>query len=233
MGTDDNLIGRRTLMLGSAAAAASLGLGAVGALPADAAVRPRRRAAFAVWDPITGKSTTAMSPKRVTVHIAVTRSPDIYGPGKGAGGSYAHFYNPRSGPPRQHQYMDRRAAADLNGNATSISVEHAGLEGDKMTDTQLRNLAKIFAWAVIHCGVPNRIATVDNLSGLAWHRLGIDGNFGAFDRNDRTTWCRKQTGAVWSSATGKLCPTNKFIRQIPTVYSKAQYWLKEWGGRPG
>ena len=101
-----------------------------------------------------------------------------------------------------------------------------------MTDTQLRNLAKIFAWAVIHCGVPNRIATVDDLSGLAWHRLGIDGNFGRFDRHDRTTWCRKQTGAVWSSATGKLCPTDKFIRQIPTVYSKAQYWLKKWGGSP-
>jgi hypothetical protein len=233
METDDNLIGRRALMVGSAAAAASIGLGTLGALPAEAAVRPRRRAAFAVWDPITGKSTTAMSPKRVTVHIAVTRSADIYGPGKGAGGTYAHFYNPRSGAPRQHQYMDRRAAADLNGNATSISVEHAGLQGDKMTDTQLRNLAKIFAWAVIHCGVPNRIATVHDLSGLAWHRLGIDGNFGTFDRHDRTTWCRKQTGAVWSSATGKLCPTDKFIRQIPTVYSKAQYWLKEWGGRPG
>ncbi len=218
-------------MLGSAATAATIA-GFEG-LPAEAAVNPRRRASFAVWDPITGRSTTAMNPKRVTIHIAVTRSSDIYGPNKGAGGSYAHFYNPRSGAPRQHQYMNRRAAADLDGNARSISVEHAGLVGDKMTDTQLRNLAKIFAWAVIHCGVPNRIATVNDLSGLAWHRLGIDGNFGAFDRSDRTTWCRKQTGAVWSSATGKLCPTDKFIHQIPTVYSKAQYWLKKWGGRPG
>lgn len=228
-----NPIGRRALLLGSAGAAAGLGLGAVDLLPASAAVRPRRRVPFAVWDPITGRSGTAMSPKRVTVHIAVTRSGDIYGPGKGAGGSYARFYNPRSGKPRQHQWMNRRAAADLNGSNRSISVEHAGLVGDRMTDSQLRNLAKIFAWAVIHCGVPNRIATVNNLSGLAWHRLGIDGNFGKFDRNDRTTWCRKQTGAVWSSATGKTCPTDKFIRQIPTVYSKAQYWLKKWGGRPG
>jgi hypothetical protein len=229
--TEAHKIARRTLMLGSAATAAAMA--GLEALPAEAAVNPRRRASFAVWDPITGRSTTALNAKRVTIHIAVTRSPDIYGPSKGAGGSYAHFYNPRSGAPRQHQYLNRRAAADLNGNARSISVEHAGLVGDKMTDTQLRNLAKIFAWAVIHCGVPNRIATVNDLSGLAWHRLGIDGNFGRFDRTDRTTWCRKQTGAVWSSATGKLCPTDKFIRQIPTVYSKAQYWLKKWGGRPG
>lgn len=228
MGTNDNLIGRRTLMIGSAAAAASLGLGAVGADPAEAAVRPKRRTDFAIWDPIDGKSTTPMTPKRVTIHIAVTRSADIYGPNKGPGNSYAHFYNPRSGAPRQHQYMDREAAADLNGNSSSISVEHAGLVGDSMTDTQLRNIAKIFAWAVLHCGVPNRIATVGNVNGLAWHRLGIDGNFGTYDPKVRTTWCRKQTGAVWSSVTGKTCPTNNFIHQIPTVYSKAQYWLKQW-----
>ena len=105
-------------MLGSAATAAAMA--GLEALPAEAAVNPRRRARFAVWDPITGRSTTAMSPKRVTIHIAVTRSSDIYGPNKGAGGSYAHFYNPRSGAPRQHQYMNRRAAADLNGNARAF-----------------------------------------------------------------------------------------------------------------
>ncbi len=212
-------------MTGSVAAAAAAGLG-VGS--ADAAVRPKRRTSFAIWDPITGKSTTAMAPKRVTVHIAAVRADDIYGPNKGPGDSYAHFFNPRAGQIRQHQYMDCRAAADLNGSATSISVEHSGVDGDSMTDTQLRNLAKVFAWAVKYCGVPNRIATVDNLNGLAWHRLGVQGNFGTYDPNDRTTWSRAQTGAVWSSATGKLCPTNNFIRQIPGVYKRAQYWLEQW-----
>lgn len=216
-------------MLGSAAtAAAMVGLEA---LPAEAA-DPRRRASFATWDPVSDRSSTAMAPKRVTIHIAVTRSADIYGPGR-VQGSYAHFYNPRSGGPRQHQTMNKRAAADLNGSNRSISVEHAGVEGDAMTKSQINNLAKIFAWSVIHCGVPNRIATVGDLSGLAWHRLGIDGNFGAYNRNDRKTWCRKQTGAVWSASQGKLCPTNKFINQVPAVYSRAQDWLKTWGGRPG
>ncbi|HEU5485652.1 MAG TPA: hypothetical protein VFU98_12160 [Microlunatus sp.] len=230
--TEAQRIARRTLMIGSAATAAAMAAG-LEALPAEAAVNPRRRTSFAVWDPITDRSTTAMSPRRVTIHIAVTRSTDIYGPNKGADGSYAHFYNPRSGAPRQHQTMDRRAAADLNGSNASISVEHAGLVGDAMTNSQLTNIAKIFAWAVIHCGVPNRIATVDDLSGLAWHRLGIDGNFGTYNRNDRKTWCRKQTGAVWSSRQGKTCPTNKFINQIPTVYGRAQDWLRTWGGHPG
>ena len=41
METEDNLIGRRALLVGSAGAAAALGLGALGELPAEAAVRPR------------------------------------------------------------------------------------------------------------------------------------------------------------------------------------------------
>lgn len=222
-------VGRRSLILGSAALAT--GLTAVTAAPAQALV-PSRRADFAVWDPITGRSTTAMTPRRVTIHIAVTRSADIYGPGKGPGGSYAHFYNPRTGAPRQHQTMDRRGAADLDGNSSTISVEHAGIVGDSMTDSQLTNIAKIFAWAHVHCGVPNRIATVGNLSGLAWHRLGIDGNFGTYNPNDRKTWCRDQTGAVWSSSAGKTCPTNAFINQIPTVYNRAQTWIERFRHTP-
>lgn len=213
------LFTRRTMLTGSAAVAATVGLGA---LPAAAA---GERADFAVWDPITDRSTTALAAQRVTIHIAVTRSADIYGPNKGSGGSYAHFYNPRTGAPRQHQELNRRAAADLNGNSSTISVEHAGIEGDSMTDSQLTNIARIFAWAVTHQGVANRIATVDNLNGLAWHRLGVDGNFGTYSASNRKTWCRKQTGAVWTSATGKLCPTDAFIDQIPTVFNRAQNYL--------
>lgn len=207
-------------MAGSLAAAAA----GLGTLPADAAVRPKRRTSFAVWDPITGASTTAMAPKRVTVHIAAVRTDDLYGPNKGQGDSYAHFFNPRSGQIRQHQYMDRRAAADYNGSGSSISIEHSGVVGDSMTDTQLRNLAKVFAWTTVYCGVPNRIATVGNLNGLAWHRLGVSGNFGTYDPDNRKTWSRAQTGAVWSTVQGKTCPTDKFIDQLPEVFKRAQYW---------
>ena len=160
-----------------------------------------RRTDFAIWDPITDRSTTALTPRRVTMHIAVSNSTDIYGPNK-IEGTYAHFYNPRSGSPRQHQTMDRRAVADADGNGTTISVEHQGMPGDSMTGVQMTNLAKIFGAAHVFCGVPNRISTVDNLNGLAWHRLGISGNFGEYDPKVRTTWSRAQTGAVWSNSAG-------------------------------
>lgn len=223
--TENKDVARRSLIVGSAGVAAVAA--ALAANPAEAAVR-QPRASFATWDPITGRSTTALAPRRVIMHIAVTRSADIYGPGKGPGSSYAHFYNPRSGAPRQHQELNRRAAADLNGSATSISVEQAGIVGDSMTDTQLTNFARIFAWAVVHCDVPNRIATVGNTTGLAWHRLGVSGNFGTYSPNNRRTWSRAQTGEVWSSSTGKTCPTDNFINQIPTVFSRAQTYIRAW-----
>ncbi len=222
--TEPRNITRRTLIVASAAVATGVGVVGLGAQPAYA-LDKSRRTDFAVWDPITDASTTALTPKRVTMHIAVSTSADIYGPNKGPGGSYAHFYNPRSNQARQHQHMDERAAADLNGNDKTISVEHQGMPGDSMTNNQLTNLAKIFAWAHVYCGVPNRIATVGNTNGLAWHRLGIDGNFGTYNPNDRKTWCRDQTGEVWSSASGKTCPTNNFIDQIPEVYDRAQTWI--------
>lgn len=222
MDAEQGKIGRRTVIVGSAALLA----GGLGIAPAEGAVVPTRRVDFAQWDPIDGRSSTPMAAKRVVMHIAATRSRDIYGPGKGPGNSYAHFYNRRSGKPLQHQWLNRRAAAELGVSGSSISVEHQGVEGDSMTDSQLTYLSRIFAWSVVHCGVPNRVATWNNTTGLAWHRLGVEGNFGAFNRKDRKTWCRRDTGEVWSSSKGKTCPTNKFINQIDDVFRIAQVWIQ-------
>lgn len=213
-------VARRSLIVASAAVATGLG-----ASPAEAAVRPRRRVDFARWDPIDGRSTVPLDPQRVVMHIADTRSRDIYGPGKGPGDSYAHFYNRREGKPLQHQLMNRRAAAELGGSASSISVEHQGVVGDSMTGSQLTYLARIFAWSHFYCGVPNRVATPRNTTGLTWHRLGVQGNFGPFDRTDRKTWSRRDTGEVWSSVV-KSCPTDNFIDQIDDVYRIAQVWIE-------
>lgn len=216
-------IGRRSLIVGSAALVA----GGLAAVPADAAVRPRRRVDFARWDPIDGRSTETLVPQRVVVHIADTSSRDIYGPGKGPSNSYAHFYNRRSGQPLQHQWLNRRAAAELDGSASSISVEHQGVAAERqgMTESQLTYLARIFAWSHVHLGVPNRKANWRNTTGLAWHRLGVEGDFGTFDRTNPKTWCREQTKEVWSSSV-KSCPTDEFIDQIDDVFRIAQIWIQ-------
>lgn len=187
------------------------------------------RADFAIWDPITGRSTLTCRPVRYTVHMTAVRAADIYGPGKGPGGTYAHYHMPRRGRGRQHQELHHWSYADLGGNGRTISAETEGIPGDSMTEDQLDAHAHGFADAVLHRGVPNRIATWDDTTGLAWHRLGIRGNFRPFNRNDPTTWTGVQTGQQWTRAFGKTCPTDNFIRQIPEIYRRAQLLIR--GGK--
>lgn len=161
------------------------------------------------------------------MHIADSPSPDIYGPGM-IDGTYAHFYNRRNLPPLQHQKMGFKAIANVDANADSISVEHQGVAGQAMTDNQVAYLGRIFAWSVYYWGVPNRIATKNDTRGLAWHRLGVSGNFPDYDPNDRTTWCRRDTGLNWSGVEGKTCPTNPYIRRLPAVFAAANLFLWQW-----
>lgn len=197
---------------------------------------------WAVMDFVSGRSMQRITPVRVTLHTAVTSSQDTYGPGLGPGRTHAHFYNPKTGKPRLHQELNKKAWADLDGNTSSISVEHwDGYPGSApgywkhngdvppFTAAQIENAALIFAYAVEYFGVPNRIATPKDTSGLAWHRLGVTGNFGKFDRNDRKTWSAAQTGERWSLARGKLCPGDRRIDQIPQIFARAQELLKTSG----
>lgn len=190
----------------------------------------------AVWDPITGRSTRANQPVRMVIHTAWADSGDIYGPGKGPGDTFAHFHNPTSGKIRQHQELHRMAYSELEGNGESVGVEHQDERRDMpMSQSQILNDARLFAYLVVFWGVPNRIATPNNTTGLAWHRLGCRGNFGAFDPDDITTWSGAQTGQRWSTVLGKTCPTNPRIRQIPGIWQLAQGFIDDYrkGITPG
>lgn len=186
---------------------------------------------WAIHDPVNDPSHRVNDPYRYNVHIAVTEADDIYGPGKGHDGTYAHYYHPKWEQVRQHQDVDCWSYADLYGNGNTISGESEGEPGDHLTDNQLDSHARAFADAVVNRGVPNRIATWDNTHGLAWHRLGCQGNFGRFDPDDMTTWCTEQTGVVFSGVFGKTCPTDNFIHQIPEIYRRAQRYIS--GGAAG
>ena len=188
--------------------------------------KPNGRLPGSVWDPIRGRSLLRNRVDRVTLHTAWSNSPDIYGPGKGPGGTYAHFYNPTRGKIRQHQLMTRKAYADLDANGRTIAIEHQDKRrAMKFSDSQMENAAQVFAYAVNHLGTPNRIATPGDTRGLAWHRLGVKGNFGKYDRNDMTTWCAYQTGQRWSTAFGKTCPTDPRILQVREVWNRAQKYI--------
>lgn len=193
---------------------------------------------WTVWDPVAGRSSERIKPRMMTIHTAVTNGQDIYGPGLGPNRTHSHFYNPRDGKLLQHQEIDKKAFADGDGNDWCVSVEHwdgypngapgywkHGSDVPPLTDAQIENDARLFAHLVKHFGVPNRIATPDNLSGLGWHRLGVKGNFGAYNPADRKTWSRAQTGANFSNVTGKVCPGDRRIDQIQEIWDRAQAYL--------
>lgn len=202
-------------------------------------------AEWTVWDPVSGRSSTPIRPRMMTIHTAVTNSQDIYGPGLGPGRTHSHFYNPKSGTLRQHQEIDKQAFADGGGNSFCVSVEHwdgypsgapgywkHGSDVPPLTDSQIENDARLFAHLVTHFGVPNRIATPDNLTGLGWHRLGVQGNFGAYNARDRKTWSRAQSGANFSNARGKVCPGDRRIDQIQAIFDRAQEYLRAGTSKP-
>ncbi|MBZ2197285.1 peptidoglycan recognition protein family protein [Occultella gossypii] len=184
------------------------------------------------WDPIKGRSTRVNRPVRMTVHITAVRANDIYGPGKGPSGTYAHLHNSRDGDFRQHQELHHRTYADLDGNGKTVSVENEGREGDSLTADQVDNLARLFAYLVTEYDVPNRIATWKDTRGLAWHRLGVSGNFGRFSTKDRRTWSAAQTGERWTEDRGKTCPTNRVIDQIDDIFNLAQRYITGKGATP-
>ena len=164
------------------------------------------------------------TPTRMTLHTAVSSAKNLYNGRIARNGTYAHFYVFSDGTLYQYRDTAYAARADAQGNFGSISVETwDGAKERTWTNAQVATLAKLFAWVnKTHPTVPSRLATVANVKGLAWHRLGCRGNFGGYNPNNILTWSGNQTGPVWSNAFGKTCPYNTRIKQIPGILSKSK-----------
>ena len=175
---------------------------------------------FAVQELITIDSAgRGHTPVRMTLHTAVSSAVDLYKGKPASNGTYAHFYCNELGTIYQYKDTSIAARADAQGNSGSISVETwDGGKEQPWNAKQLAAIARLFQWVTsTHSTVPNRLASVHDLKGLAWHRLGCTGNFGTYSVNDITTWSGNQSGAVWSNSRGKTCPYDTRIRQIPGI----------------
>lgn len=134
------------------------------------------------------------------------------------------------------------AFADLNGNDGGFSIETAGGVGSdayvgEWDAAQVRRIIWLWNGLRREYDIPNRLATSSKLDsieskGLSWHRLGVDGNFPQGELGGRL-----QRGASsvsdprymhYSKHWGKLCPTDQRIRQIKSIFSKAN--LVDFGG---
>lgn len=138
----------------------------------------------------------------------------------GYGGTEAHFGVGHDGTTYQWQDTSRKADANVAANLDSLSIETAdtgtgfaawtGSDVPAWLPAQLTRLSQIVAWACSTHNIPCTLLpdSIAGRFGVGYHRQGID------------PW-RVPDGQVWSTATGKVCPGDRRVAQVPTVISMA------------
>lgn len=132
----------------------------------------------------------------------------------------AHFSTWMSGRLGQSRDTRFRSAANLNGNHRVIAVENEdGARAVPLTDAQVKACGRAYYWSHEEHGIPLEMCpnSRPESRGLAYHRQGIDGNFGSFDFPGRVPG-----GELWSSSFGKICPMDVRIRQLPDIMDVAK-----------
>ncbi len=136
-------------------------------------------------------------------------------------GTESHFGVGADGTVLQWVDTSRRADANLNGTWRLLSVETAdtgppfpswsGSNVPAWTEAQLDAIAGIVAWAAKEHDFPIEAMGSSRASerGVGWHRLGIE------------PW-RVDGGEAWSESTGKACPGDRRIAQVPEVIRRAK-----------
>jgi hypothetical protein len=158
----------------------------------------------------------------VCVHTIVGRAP----------AHAAHFSTAADGTIHQSRDTKFKSAANLNGNHRVIAIENEDIGpafGDwntkdghavpAFTTKQVEAIAKILAWAHKEHGVPLQLCPDSKPAskGLAYHRQGINGNFGPFKHPGRVSG-----GEQWSAHFGKVCPGDRRIDQLPAILKRAR-----------
>jgi hypothetical protein len=144
----------------------------------------------------------------------------------------AHFSVKANGEIIQSRDTRYRSGANLNGNHRVIAIENEdhgprfggwntsdGHAVPALTPEQVESNAKILAWAHRVHGIPLQLCpdSRSTSKGLAYHRQGVDGNFGDYDFPGRVA-----DGETWSSSRGKVCPGDRRISQRTQILARAK-----------
>jgi N-acetylmuramoyl-L-alanine amidase len=162
-------------------------------------------------------SSRAVLPRWIYLHT-------IVGTVSGAlGGRHYHIYVRADGSFVQIQDLRLRSAASVEMNPYSIAIvaedkgpafpPWTGSSVPPYTPQQVATLILVISWICHRFGIPTSAARTSCLNsphGVAWHRLGIDGNF----PNQWPYWGRQPGCLETSLSEGKPCPGNARITQI-------------------
>lgn len=141
----------------------------------------------------------------------------------------AHFSVHADGTIDQSRDTAYESAANLNGNGRIIAIENedhgdafgpwSGSNVPPLTDAQVKANADILAWAHREHGIPLKLCPSSRARarGLAYHRQGIDGNFGGYAFPGRVPG-----GEIWTEHYGKVCPGDHRIAQLPDILALAK-----------
>lgn len=181
----------------------------------------------AIREPVNRFKTPMPRPDRIGKHTAVSNALTLLPYFGQWGNPCSHFYIRESGVVVQHIDTRYRAAADLQGNPGTISIEswdgyphnapgYWSHNGDvpPWNAAQVKSLIRLVAWILkTHPSIPARLA-VDSRPGassrgVSWHRLGVN------------PW-RVGGGLLYSNARGKACPGDKRVGQIPGILAKTE-----------
>jgi hypothetical protein len=163
--------------------------------------------------PVSGSRPRRARGRGVCLHVAVSEAASLF-PYFSTASVDSHFYVTRSGSIEQYVDTDLVAYAQLDGNATLISVETQGgvtsPETEPWTAQQIDALARICGCAHDVDGVPLQLMRDSRATsrGVGYHRLGVD------------PW-RVPDGERWSTVYGKTCPGSAKVAQIPQILTRA------------
>lgn len=184
----------------------------------------------AIWKPITaskGRQRLTVY-NRMNLHVAVSEGSSLHGYFNKSGIPDSHFYVRRDGTVEQYVDTAYQAFADLEGNDATISVETQGMGPGVWTPEQLASLVDLYVWAVWTHGLARRMATSskpgESSRGLSWHRLGCDGSFPALP-SILAGRGQRGGGMHYSKSAGKVCPGDDRIKQIPSIFARAEVIL--------
>jgi len=163
---------------------------------------------------------TAMTARRFVFHTAVSAASSLFDYFNQPGNATSHFYIRADGIIEQYVDTQYRAPAQLDGNHDCVSVETqdmgpafpvwSGSDVPAWSPAQMTALTQMSAWVAMVHGIPlvQIPDSVNGRTGFGYHRLGIN------------PW-RVPTGELWSNSTGKACPGDRRIAQIPGILAQA------------
>lgn len=139
-----------------------------------------------------------------------------------AAGASSHFHVDFSGGIEQYVDTDHMSWANAAGNPRSITIETQGDGSGPWTQAQLGALVRLLVWIHKTHAVPLRqmLSSAPTETGIGWHRLGVRGNFPSTGILRGLN--QRGGGQLWSGATGKTCPGDDRILQIPGLIGEVK-----------